>query len=338
MIRLIAAFLICSGLEFAPDQTPAREFFAAALTASGVEPSRCAEYSDRFERACADLQHEASSASSPRDRAAAVQSIVHRHWLTGTFDEHCDSVATTLDTGRYNCVTATILFATLAQTVDLPVQYVHAPGHVYLRIAADSPFDVEPTARAWFARGELNSHRAGRTITAEQLLAKLSYNRGVKALERREFPAAIAALEEAHRGDRDDPAATKNLAAAFCNAALAASEQGSHSAADALIENARQLQPDDSTLAGNSQHIERQWAIALCEQGQYAEALALFARGTSDFHRAGQAVVNRLWAEDLIRRGETHAALSRIAAGLAVAPREVRLQQLQAKWKGSNGR
>jgi tetratricopeptide (TPR) repeat protein len=331
MVRLIAALVMLGGWDSATATAPPSDFFPKALTASGVEAAQHAGYRSTFQRACADLQHEAATAWSARDRAAAVQAVLHRHWLTGPFDEQCDSIAVTLDEGRYNCVTATILFAALADTIDLPVQFVHAPGHVYLRVAGESPFDVEPTAKAWFARSQLASDRAGRAIDFDQLLGKLYYNRGVKALGDQKFSEAIAALRESQRLDRDDAAAKKNLAAALSNAALASSRQGAHGAADALAQQSLQLRPDDATLAGNAQHVERQWAIALCEQGKYSEALALFARGKNDFHRAGQVVVNRLWAEDLIRRGETHAALSRIAAGLALAPDDARLKQLEAE-------
>jgi tetratricopeptide (TPR) repeat protein len=276
---------------------------------------------------------------SARDRAATVLALLHREVLTGDFDPTCSSVAATLDSGRYNCVTTTILFVTLAEAIELPTSITHAPGHVRVRIEGTSPLELEPTCAHWFAQTDpqlLPTREPTRVISFPALLGKLYYNRGIEALEARQFPDAIAAFEHSRTLDPMDATAQQNLLAALNNGALALCDERQFEAASRWLRKAEQIDPNYPPLAANDLHLHGQWLIALCEAARYADAIELMDHGLArrpqaELFRVGRSAVYRLWAEDLLRRGEPHAALARIEAGLVVAPHDTVLQQMKSR-------
>lgn len=312
----------------------------AALVASGVaDSSKLDTYADRFTAATQRLQREAAYLSSDHDRAATVLSALHREFLTGRFEPHCQSIATTLDTGRHNCVTATLLFAALAETIHLPVVTLHAPGHVRVRVGEVEPFEIEPTCADWFRRTDrrlLVWQAEPRELSATALIAKLYYNQGVVALEQRQFSDAIIALDSSLLLDPVDQDARQNLLAALNNGALELCAKRDFVPAAALIRNAMQLDPHYAPLAANELHLLGQWTLAHCESRDFAAALAVVQQAEqrypeSDLARGGSAAVHRLWAESLLRSGEAHAALARVEAGLITAPTDSELLRLKDK-------
>ena len=313
---------------------------SAALIASGVDDrDRLPGYEKKLSALHSELRSQVKHLPSPRDRAATVLTLLHRDVLTGAFDASCSSVAATLDTGRYNCVTTTILFVALAEAIDLPTSIIHAPGHVRVRIEGSSPLELEPTCAAWFTQAEpqlLPTREATRVIAFTALLGKLYYNRGIEALEARQFADAIDAFERSRALDSLDSTAQQNLLAALNNGALALCDERQFVAASQWLAKAERLDPAYPPLAANDLHLHGQWLIALCEAARYADAIELIDRGLArrpqaELFRAGRSAVYRLWAEDLLRRGEPHAALARIEAGLAIAPHDAVLQQLKTR-------
>lgn len=326
--------------DAADDELHDLSLLSAALIASGVDDSdRLPGYEKKLSALQNDLRHQVKYLPSSRDRAATLLALLHRDVLTGTFDPSCSSVAATLDTGRYNCVTTTILFVALAEAIDLPTSIIHAPGHVRVRIEGSSPLELEPTCAAWFTQAEpqlLPTREPTRVISCTALLGKLYYNRGIEALEARQFADAIAAFERSRVLDPLDATAQQNLLAALNNGALALCEERQFVAASELLAKAEQLDPKYPPLAANDLHLHGQWLIALCEAARYADAIELVDRGLArrpqaELFRVGRSAVYRLWAEDLLRRGEPHAARARIEAGLAVAPHDAVLQQLKSR-------
>lgn len=324
--------------DAADGQFAAIEPLDAALIASGVPDSEARDtYHRRFAEIAERVQAEAAAAVAPRQRAAAILAVLERDVLTGPFDAGCGSVALTLDKGRYNCVTATILFLELSHRIDLPVTPLHAPGHVRVRVDANPPFELEPTCAACLAEAQLLGWQSPpRALTYPALLGKLYYNQGVAALEQRDFAAATAAFDRSLLLDPLDAQAKQNLLAALNNGALALCEDRQFTAAQAMLRSAAHIDPHYPPLAANDLHLLGRWVIGLCETSQHAEALALLEQAAArhpqaELCRTGPAAIYRLWAEDLLRRGESHAALARVEAGLKRYPNDTRLQRLHAQ-------
>jgi tetratricopeptide (TPR) repeat protein len=274
------------------------------------------------------LRRELRLLHSPRDRAATILSFLHREVLIGNFDANCGHVALAFDEGRYNCVTATILFAALAKQLDLPVVAVHTPGHVRLRMSGPEGLEIETTSATWFANPQESGLRTlnhARALNEVALVGKLFYNRGVQALEARDFDVASTHFERALALDPLDVAARQNLLAALNNSALELCAAAQYSPARQRMESALRIDPLHKPSLANVLHVEQRWTVWLCEQGRFAEADRLLSAGAlrqpdEALYREGRVAVLRLWADELARRGETHAALAKLAQARAISP------------------
>jgi tetratricopeptide (TPR) repeat protein len=247
---------------------------------------------------------------------------MHARFLQGDYAADCSEFRRALDEGRYNCVTATLLFHCLCTEGDLQPRIMAASSHVFSQFADSDLGDVETTCAQWFRRpatGVGEESRAegqagpSRQITPVQLLGKLYYNAGVARLEAGDFPPAVRALETSLLLDEADRAARSNLLAALNNRALAEADAGRFEEAARLIEQGLQRAPDHDPLRANDLHIHQDWALALCQRGEYRPALELLERcylrrPDADLFDLGRLAVFSLWAEALLEEGRCREA------------------------------
>lgn len=319
---------------------PGHDLLELALRASGLSGQAQLEgHRSNFERSVARLQQQTRNSRSPRDRAADVLHVLHAEYLTGTFDPRCGSLVETLDHGRFNCVTASLLYVALAERVGLSTTVLHASGHVRVRVNADNPFELEPTAADWFRHSDarlLAWQSPPRELSSVALVGKLHYNQAVQALEQHDFAGAIVALERSLLCDPADADARHNLLAALNNGAIAACDAKRFSHARQLLERAREIDPAYPTLAANELHLLGKWTVACCERHDFEQALELVNEVARKYPQSalaeqGQATLYRLWGESLLARGERHAALARIESGLLFRPDDAGLLQMEAQ-------
>lgn len=311
-----------------------------ALRASGISgQAQLERHRARFERSVGRLQQQARHSRSPRDQAAGILHVLHSEHLTGTFDPRCGSLVETLDQGRFNCVTASLLYVALAERIGLSTTVLHASGHVRVRVNAENPFELEPTAADWFRRSDarlLAWQSPPRELSSVALVGKLHYNQAVQALERHDFAGAIKALERSLLCDPADADARHNLLAALNNGAIAACDAKRFSDARQLLKRARNIDPTYQTLAANELHLLGKWTVACCERHDFEQALALVDEVARKYPQSplaqqGPATLYRLWGESLLARGERHAALARIESGLLFRPDDTGLLQMKAQ-------
>ena len=62
------------------------------------------------------------------DRIELIHQTLYRHSLTGGYSADATDLATTLDTGVYNCASATLLFVALAVDIGLDARAVSFPA------------------------------------------------------------------------------------------------------------------------------------------------------------------------------------------------------------------
>lgn len=313
----------------------------AALVASGVEqPEELHASVQAMSAHAAQLAEEAAHDASPRDRAVSVQRYLHRELLTGPYDAQCNDLRRTLAEGRYNCVTATVLYLVLAESLDLPVTAIHLPGHVRCRLRDGTKFEIEttrPEASGAIAPTEsLPPSERGRELSGTALIGKLYYNAGLALLERGEVSAAVTKFEQSLQLDPHDSAARQNLLAALSNGALTLCARRQFELASGQLARVAALAPDFPALAANDVYVHGQWVTALCQQREYARALEVLQAGAlrqpqAPLYGDGQIAVYRLWVEDLLARGESHAALAKVTQALALSPENVQLVELQGR-------
>ncbi len=220
-----------------------------------------------------DLRSNVSPSLSGEDRAAAVLAFLHRRLLSGGYDLNATTLPQAFASGRFNCVSATVLFNCLAAEAGLTVAPLRLPQHTCsLLLDGDRRIRVEATCPDWFeARhrpvtlregdeqftGSADGPRdEGTPISDVALVAMIYYNRGVEALRRNQLEEAIRLNRLALALDAENTAAQGNMLSAINKLALELTAQKHFAAAIALVEHGLSIDPGHSPLRQNREFIE----------------------------------------------------------------------------------
>lgn len=251
----------------------------AALIAGGIADRDILAHHNRQLSAWLAELREAKEAASPKERARAVLEFMHRRVLSAGFHQDGTNLAGALDEGRFNCVSSTILFLTLARGVGLEVEAVAEPAHVFCRLLLEQgALDVQTTDPNAFSpdRQTLEPSVASpRAISEKGILAIVYYNAGVERLARREFSQALEANGRAVQLDPAHREARANLLATYNNWAVECVRQGNFHQAIRLIQAARQVSPGHANLTANLRSVYQQWAADHLQAGRFKESLAV---------------------------------------------------------------
>ncbi len=236
----------------------------AALVASGMgSRSELARHHWSIDRCVALANSQLNDASTPRDTAAAILLAIHCEILKGNFVDHCNNLATTLDRGDYNCVTATTVFQIVADRLALDSQVELLPQHVRCRLLTpNSNLIVETTDRHGLHPDD--GQPAGRTITQAQLVGKLYYNRALNLLVERRFESALLHAELAWRLDPLHQEAGENVVIANSRWAIELAQAGEWSTAISLLRNTHSGQSSESTLVAAKIFVLQSWIESTC--------------------------------------------------------------------------
>jgi len=271
----------------------------AALIAGGVgDPTELQWCADRVAQAVKTLHDDPRLSGPPRRQAQVVFEFMHAELLYGGYVRDCTDLATTLRTGRYNCVSATVLYDCLASGVGLNVCGLEIPGHAMSRLfLPEGGLDVETTCARWFrilddprkkteatqrVLGDASPDAARqrpREVTPVQVAAMIYYNRGVDLLANQRFADALHANAKALRLDPRSETARGNLLATLNNWAITLGTQGRYAEAAARLEQGMRIDPAYDTLVGNYTHVHFQWVEHLCQSGRYSEAIDVLQHG-----------------------------------------------------------
>ena len=127
------------------------DIVSASLVAEGMtDPDKIARYQAKIDAIVRNLRKQ--TASLPQTEwPQVIFETLHRDLLTGKYDITCTDLAQSLDTGRFNCVSATVLFHTLAQRMGLDVCGLEMRGHALSRVrVGGESVDLETTCAEWF--------------------------------------------------------------------------------------------------------------------------------------------------------------------------------------------
>ncbi len=267
----------------------------AALVASGVQHADALRpYQQRLDAWIDELQRRRKAADTPRRRAQTALEFMHRRILRGGYDVNCTDLRLAFDQGRFNCVSATVLYNCLAEELGLAVCGLETPGHAMSRlILPEGPFDVETTCPRWFrlkddpqkqaaliaeAMGSscLDDRLAAREVSPVEMTAMIYYNRGVDLLAEQRFAEAAAANVKALRLDPSNATARGNLLATLNNWAITLGNSGRYAEAGGLLLEGLALDPTYETFVLNYVHVHRRWARTFFEQRDPDRAFAVF--------------------------------------------------------------
>ncbi|MBR6480222.1 MAG: hypothetical protein IKT12_00840, partial [Thermoguttaceae bacterium] len=126
------------------------DFLDAVLIADGVSDRERAVCREIYDRHLENLRREIGETDDDYEKVRHVYEYLHREILTGSYDLNLSSAAACLQTGTYNCVSATALFNALAGDVGLTSFGLEMTGHAKSRIlCGDSYLDIETTCPKW---------------------------------------------------------------------------------------------------------------------------------------------------------------------------------------------
>ena len=339
---------------------------AAALIAGGVEGQKQLEHCvSRFNALADEAAKLAAKQTDPEIRAQQIFDFMHRKILVGGYRLESTDLAATLDNGRFNCVSSTVLFNCLALRFGLEPVALELPGHAMTRLRlGGASLDVETTCPGWFqlrhdprrqaalvaktlGAGYSNS-RAGREVSPVELIAMIYYNRGVDLLSEQRFAEAAAANAKALRLDPTSKTARGNLLATLNNWAITVGAKHQYEEAIRLLTQGLELDRHYETFTANYIHLHYQWADRLASGNEFDKALEILRQADAELLGADRLAqlrldVYRRWARRLFQLGRSEQALQLLrAAELECQPageilRQVEVQTL-ADWAASLAR
>lgn len=306
--------------DAADGQWQEHSLLTAALIASGVDtPARLQHYDARLGELAGQLRRSPAMSGSPRQQAQAILEFLHARILRGGYRLDCTDLTIALDEGRFNCVSASVLFNCLAERLGLRALGLEIPGHAMSRLVlADGVLDVETTCPEWFRLMDDPEKQAAlvektiglrrseqtpaqrRVVSGVELVATIYYNRGVDLLAQKQFAEAVAANAKALRLDPRNGTARGNLLATLNNWAIELGTAGQHAEAIRTLERGLVLDASYATFKTNYVHVYHQWADQLSQNGRFSEAADLLAQtrwkelDPSYFHSA-QLELYRRW-------------------------------------------
>jgi len=270
------------------------QLFTAGLIAGGIhEPGDLQRFQTRWQSLVARvrnrLDQDTRRQSDPVQVAAAIHRFLHQELLV-SYDLRSSRLAHVFETGRYNCVSATILFNALA--AELGVETVAGEAGAHAVSIVTSPvgaWAVETTYPEWcqprveeYAAASAAAQEIGptalakyRQLNATQLVALVYYNVGVDLAEEHRYAEALAANVKALRLDPASTNARTNLLAAINNWGLSLTEQEQFAQAVRVLLHGLSLAPEHSTFRLNLVAVYERWARSLCQRAAWNELEAV---------------------------------------------------------------
>jgi tetratricopeptide (TPR) repeat protein len=300
----------------------------AALVASGVStPESLQRYRRKAAELVDELRRSGNCAGTPRERAETIFEFLHHRVLRGGYRIENSDLRVTLDEGRFNCVTASILFDYLAGAFGLECRGLAGPGHAMSRVLLPSgTLDLETTCPRWLHAGadaktpfdatmktlgpKAVAGRANvREVSPIQMAAMIYYNRGVDLLAEERFADAAVANAKAIRLDPPNATARGNLLATLNNWSIELGNQHQFREAVDVLRQGLSLEPTYKAFAQNYVHVHHQWVESLCRADRFDEALDVLSRAVAEmpgqpYLRRAQSEVSQRLARAIAERKE----------------------------------
>jgi len=303
----------------------------AALIAGGtLQEEQLRHYETKFQGWLVQLREQEISAQEPLQRAESIFRFMHERILTGGYDLRSSDLAGTLQTGRYNCVSASLLYHCLLEPFGIEAYGLEMPGHARTRVRmGDRILDVETTCSRWFefvrSSKESVGHEGRELSPASQ--------RGAKEPEK---PSSDSPAADGETSPREhDFSSKRNSVRQISNLALVATiyynrgvdflSEGRYAEALAANAKALRLDPDHPTAWGNFLATMNNWAVFLGRSGRYAEAADLLKQGlvlapSYEPFQANFMHVHTQWTAALRREGRFAEAWELLAQSASAAP------------------
>ena len=258
----------------------------AALVASGVEDADCLRRYQQKAAALADqLRRSGKLTGTPRQRVEAIFEFMHRRVLRGGYDLAYTDLRRVLDDGRFNCVSATVLFNYLAGELGLDCRGLEMPGHAmsrsrcptarstsrttcprWFRLTGDPKQQTSAAAQTIGAAASADRSQA-REVSPIQMAAMIYYNRGVDLLGGKALCRGGRAPTPRPCGSiRNNATARGNLLATINNWSIELGNRQHFAEAVDLLRQGLAMDAKFAAFAQNYVHVHHQWVEHLCRR------------------------------------------------------------------------
>ncbi|MGL6193292.1 MAG: transglutaminase family protein, partial [Thermoguttaceae bacterium] len=134
------------------------DLFRASLISEGIlTVSEIKSYEKNLDKIVASLRSRANEGKGTQNQEELIRNVyeaMHKEVFTGTYKIEDSSPAAALDSGNFNCVSATIIYNAIAQKLGLEASGLEMSGHVLSRVKCGTKnIDIETTCPTWFESG-----------------------------------------------------------------------------------------------------------------------------------------------------------------------------------------
>ena len=293
-----------------------------------------------------------------QEKNRQVQTIfetLHGRLLTGKYDVACTNLAQSIDSGDFNCVSATVLFHAMAQQAGFDVCGLEMRGHALSRVRFDQQvIDLETTCVDWFKLSENERKRSDNPSDAgydtayfaarrqmpqtvdQTLKTTQSLNTGKLAMQNAsldpaDLPPSLPPNEAT--GSFREISDVQLIATIYYNRGVDELTAGHFSAATVANVKALQLDPHNENAWRNLMATFNNWAIARASEGDYVNAAQLLDEGRFidddyELFRANQVHTYYHWVVDIAQRNDYDKALTLLQMAEDRLPNQVNLRFL----------
>lgn len=307
--------------------------FQAALIAGGtVQDDLLRHYEAKFQAWIAQLREQNVSTQTPLQRAETIFRFMHQRILTGGYELRASDLAGTIQTGQYNCVSASLLYNCLVEQFGIEARGLEWNGHARTRLLLpNTVLDVETTCARWFDLLRNPEESLAQVTPVQPKTPQWRAKTAEKHAPTGPLPPERANTQQEgydfprRQSPGREVANLALVATIYYNRGVDLLTEGRYSEALAANAKALRLDPEHPTAWGNFLATMNNWAVALGRSGRYSEAAALLAHGLALAPSYGPFQTNFVhvhsqWTDQLCREGRFAEALDILARSAPLAP------------------
>jgi len=333
------------------------DIVSAALVAEGLSDQRLV---DAYRNKIASVVRNTMPSNAKHITIQTVFETLHGKLLTGKYNVGCTNLAQAIDTGDFNCVSATVLFHAMARQAGFDVYGLEMRGHALSRVrVGQQVIDLETTCPHWFSLSESErkkpvtptnaGYNTAYSVARRQMPQILDPAPGItRSLDSGKqttylVPNAPVSTDPADLPPtlppNDAPGTFREIsdvqliATIYYNRGVDDLIAGRFSAATAANIKALQLDPQNENARRNLMASLNNWAIALATEKDFLNAAQLLDEGrliNDDYElfRANQVHTFYHWIADANERGDDDMALTLLRLAEDRLPYQVNLRYL----------
>jgi tetratricopeptide (TPR) repeat protein len=300
--------------------------FRAAMVAEGErDPIKIKNYEAKLDAILQKIKNKNHNNNNPVAAENLTRSLfeaLHRDIMTRQYDINCTNISRVFETGKFNCVSATVLFNVIGEKAGLNVHALEMPGHALSRVRfSGKEIDLETTCPDWFKLENKEALAAATTqrvaqpesATPNPIAGNNADNRNLQ--DTRTESAKLADLSKKSR----EITPVQLIATIYYNHGVDLLNEKRYAEAAMVNIKALHLDPESETAQGNLMVAINNWALELSSGKttngikRYDLAAILFDQGryldpSYEKFETNQLHIYYHWILDLAIKGRLDAA------------------------------